>query len=136
MTASWFEFYVNWKKVSTKCNENKNKKYDMYLIATLPWVFFQIFKIMITDFNLMQLNSRCCKWIWLSARVVMAHLKTDNFLVVKFSQNNICNVQQPWLIGETLAIFMAHFTLNSYTQRELLKSQFSNLVICRLTQAY
>ena len=46
----------------------------------------------------------------------MAHLKTYNFLVVKFSQKVICNVQQPWLIGETLAIFMAHFILNSYAQ--------------------
>ena len=46
----------------------------------------------------------------------MAHLKTYNFLVVKFSQKVICNIQQPWLIGEILTIFMAHFILNSYAQ--------------------
>ena len=87
------------EKIALKSCENKIKICS-YLVSFHNWVFFQ------------SANSNCCKKNM--NRLVMAHLKTNNFLVVKFSQNIICNVQQPWLIGETLAIFMAHFILNSY----------------------
>ena len=105
------EYIISWplhdlsftlnEKIALKSSENKIKICS-YLVNLHNLVFFQ------------SGNSNCCKKIWISARLVMAHLKTDNFLVVKFSQNIICNVQQPWLIGETLSIFMAHFILNSY----------------------